>query len=145
MPLAQLRRDREDREGEAHSPGELGLEDGRHERGESGHCAPAGPLTTAVARRRGRHCPEICLLLVIDDMEWLRREPRQRRPFRFGWEYAQTPQRIRHRSTGRPDHWSLRLDADLRPANGLRLDPSYLVPDAAAAIDLAVGALAGRS
>ncbi|MFD9084064.1 hypothetical protein [Streptomyces erythrochromogenes] len=85
--------------------------------------------------------PEICLLLVIDDVDWLRQELRQRRPFRFGWEYAQTPQAVRHRSTSQPGHWSLRLDADLRPAGGRQLHPSYLVPNAAAALDLAVKAL----
>ncbi|MFJ2596800.1 hypothetical protein [Streptomyces erythrochromogenes] len=86
--------------------------------------------------------PEICLLLVIDDVDWLRQELRRRRPFRFGWEYAQTPQAVRHRSTSQPGHWSLRLDADLRPASGRQLHPCCLVPNAAAALDLAVKALA---
>ncbi len=85
--------------------------------------------------------PEICLLLVIDDPRWYRNEREiskqmDVRPIALGWEYAQGPQEIEHRSLDQPDHWLLRLDANLRPINELRPKRSFLVPNAAAAIKL---------
>lgn len=93
--------------------------------------------------------PEICLLLLIKDPVWLKEGQRiaadSGRPFRLGWEYASARQEVRHRSTNQPDHWKLRIDAErLNPTSNQRLEPSFLVPNAAAAIFLAMNLLRHR-
>ncbi|MET8830555.1 hypothetical protein ABZX40_33955 [Streptomyces sp. NPDC004610] len=85
--------------------------------------------------------PEICLALIIDDRNWFREENRiareMGRTFEWGWEYEK---RVWDgaRAPGKPGQLRLRLDADLRPADGQLLRPSFLIPNAAAAIFLAV-------
>jgi hypothetical protein len=38
----------------------------------------------------------------------------------------------------KPDQLQLRQGADLQPVNGARLEPTFLIPNAAAAISLAI-------
>lgn len=90
--------------------------------------------------------PEICLLLLIEDPDWLDREHRTAqdlsltaggRPMVYGWEIVQ---RERDMPAGRSLARFLSLDDDLRPSgdHNAPLQPELLVPNAAAAISLAL-------
>lgn len=83
--------------------------------------------------------PEICLLLLIDDPQWFGTERRLAEKMRraFNWEYA-TEERQRRVAADQPDHWRVRLNSNLEPWDGTKLKPTFLVPNAAAAIRLAV-------
>jgi len=85
--------------------------------------------------------PEICLLLVIDDPDWLTTEIREsdglKRPLVLSWEYLSSSGQLAETER-------LRLSADLYPADGKPLDPSFLVPNAAAAISLALKVMTTR-
>jgi hypothetical protein len=84
--------------------------------------------------------PEICTLLLIQDPEWIDREsdPSLPRPMKLNWEYL--PREAGHLL--RPERKYaifLDLDENLEPIEqAARLGPSELVPNAAAAIGLAV-------
>ena len=86
--------------------------------------------------------PEICLLLLIDDPDWLPHEmevaAQGGRPWTFGWEYSNLPAEIRRQSPNQPEHSSIDLDPDLCPSSGTTFTPDFLVPNAAAAIALAI-------
>ncbi|MFD0683055.1 hypothetical protein [Actinomadura fibrosa] len=88
--------------------------------------------------------PEICLLLVIDDPGWLGREIDEARavgrPVKLGWEYADGGI---DQPWLRPGH-RIRLGPDLRPAAGWTPSPTELVPNAAAAIWLALAVMRAR-
>jgi hypothetical protein len=85
--------------------------------------------------------PEICMLLLIENPSWLREENRiareTGRPFTWGWEYEDNPW-AGVKMHNRPEQLQLRLGADLRPVDGARLEPTFLIPNAAAAISLAI-------
>lgn len=83
--------------------------------------------------------PEICLLLLIDDPYWFDAERRLAEKMRldFNWEYA-TEERRQRVAADQPDHWKVRLNRDLEPWGGTKLKPAFLVPNAAAAIHLAI-------
>ncbi|SNT60675.1 hypothetical protein SAMN05216276_107848 [Streptosporangium subroseum] len=95
--------------------------------------------------------PEICLLLVVDDPRWLGNEieaaKQVGRPFRLGWEYAEGE--IEHSqpkakySQLKPEH-RLRLGPDLQPVEGSSFRAIELVPNAAAAIYLALNVMRTR-
>ncbi|WLS43795.1 hypothetical protein Q3V37_20580 [Micromonospora profundi] len=85
---------------------------------------------------------EICTMLYIDDMDWLKREsaaePRRQM---FGWEYTSALHEGRL-PAGRRLIKLLHLDENLEPTDrGAELTPSSLVPNAAAALALALPAL----
>lgn len=85
--------------------------------------------------------PEICMLLLVTDSNWLDEENEiartMGRPFKLGWEYETSPW-AGARVHNRPGQLRLRLDGSLQPADGSRLEPSFLIPNAAAAITLAI-------
>ena len=85
--------------------------------------------------------PEICLALLIDDPEWFREEDRiargTGRPFKLGWEYEQSVWEG-PKVSGRPGQLRIPLNADLQPTDGSLLRPSFLIPNAAAVISLAI-------
>ena len=85
--------------------------------------------------------PEICMALIIEDPEWLAEEGRVARdtgrPFKLGWEYEQNIWQG-SKVPGKPGQLRMQLDADLQPADGSLLNPSFLIPNAAAVISLAV-------
>jgi hypothetical protein len=85
--------------------------------------------------------PEICMLLLIEDTGWFREENRiareTGRPFAWGWEYEESPW-AGVKMHNKPEQLQLRLDANLQPADGVRLEPSFLIPNAGAAISLAI-------
>lgn len=89
--------------------------------------------------------PEICLLLQINDPEWLRRETTTRFPngrsLTLNWESERDPAKINRLDRSQPPHMILPLTAGLTPANGRTLSPTYLVPNAAGAVSLALRAL----
>jgi hypothetical protein len=88
--------------------------------------------------------PEICLALVVHDSTWLKEETRTARefgrPMRLGWEYSDSRQPIYTLSDNqRTDDPRICLEApDFRPVNSATFDRGYLVPNAAAAIHLAL-------
>lgn len=88
--------------------------------------------------------PEICLLLLITDPGWLARERTEAdslalskggRPMAYGWEIAQ---RDRDLPPGHTLGRFLTLDHTLAPLGQTALQPDILVPNAAAAIQLAL-------
>lgn len=85
--------------------------------------------------------PEICMLLLIENPSWFREENRVARetgrPFAWGWEYEESPW-AGVKMHNKPEQLQLRLGADLQPVDGARLEPTFLIPNAAAAISLAV-------
>ncbi|MGW3353300.1 hypothetical protein ACWDA3_59290 [Nonomuraea rubra] len=85
--------------------------------------------------------PEICMLLLIDDSKWFKEEGRiareTGRPFAWGWEYERSAWEG-WKVPGKPEQLRLRLTPDLRPADGSVLMPTFLIPNAAAAISLAI-------
>ncbi|MEU9190654.1 hypothetical protein AB0D14_40315 [Streptomyces sp. NPDC048484] len=85
--------------------------------------------------------PEICMALIVEDSKWLAEEARiareTGRPFKLGWEYEPTVWQG-PKVSGKPGGLRMRLDADLRPVDGSILRPSFLIPNAAAAISLAI-------
>ncbi|TCO54975.1 helix-turn-helix domain-containing protein [Actinocrispum wychmicini] len=94
--------------------------------------------------------PEICLLLLITDPGWLERETataaelsgRGGRPMHYGWEIVQ---RERDMPPGHSFARVLSLDTDLRPIGGQEtLRSDLLVPNAAAAISLALDVVAAK-
>jgi hypothetical protein len=93
--------------------------------------------------------PEICLALIIHDPTWLDNEMQVAedfgRPMRLGWEYT-TRQSVRTLSRDQSDNdWRIRIDAPtFEPTNEHKYDRGFLVPNAAAAIHLALGVLASR-
>lgn len=87
--------------------------------------------------------PEICTLLLVRDPAWLREEPlaaeRSGRPWKMAWEWLAREDE-HHLPADRRHHQFLPLDRDLRPewAGTNTLTPTALIPNAAAAIDLAL-------
>ncbi|MEU9338611.1 hypothetical protein AB0D49_36590 [Streptomyces sp. NPDC048290] len=85
--------------------------------------------------------PEICMALIVGDRAWFREEDRiareMGRRFEWGWEYERKVWEGT-RAHGKPGQLRLRLDSDLQPTGGTQLTPSFLIPNAAAAISLAV-------
>ena len=90
--------------------------------------------------------PEICLMIKIDDPDWFRRESETRqangRSLTLNWESVRDPAKIDRRDRSQPPHMILPLTSDLVPVSGRVLSPTYLVPNAAAAIQLAIRATA---
>jgi hypothetical protein len=88
--------------------------------------------------------PEICLLLVIDDPTWLTTEKREAeaigRPFSLSWEYISSSGQL-----DRSQRLTVGADLQLLPADGVPLSPGSLVPNAAAAIHLALQVMARRT
>jgi hypothetical protein len=86
--------------------------------------------------------PEICLLLLVKDPSWWPAESQiaaqSGRPVKLGWEYSDAPGKIRHQSPNQPDGAFISLDENLQPPAGITLTPDFLVPNAAAAIALAL-------
>jgi hypothetical protein len=93
--------------------------------------------------------PEICLLLLITDPTWLARErkiadalARQGgRPLKYGWEIAQ---RARDLPPGLALGHFLTLDGTLNPVGQAGLQSDILVPNAAAALRLALNVAAAK-
>jgi hypothetical protein len=85
---------------------------------------------------------EICTMLYIDDMDWLKRESKaEPRRQMLGWEYMSALHEGRL-PAGRRLIKMLHLDENLEPIDrGAELSPSSLVPNAAAALALALPAL----
>lgn len=79
--------------------------------------------------------PEVCLLLFIDDPDWVRREATEQEwPLRFGWE-------IERQGRGHLG-WRYTLDETLQPTPEMAtLRANNLVPSAAAGIHMAVARL----
>jgi Trypsin-like peptidase domain len=87
--------------------------------------------------------PEICTLLLIRQPDWLKQETRiaaaMGRPWRFSWEYVE---RLEKKQEGQPSHPLTWLSPDLQSwPTSSPLRPSFLVPNAAAAISLALDLL----
>ncbi|MFI6168937.1 hypothetical protein ACIBCN_19310 [Nocardia sp. NPDC051052] len=85
--------------------------------------------------------PEICLLLRIEDPDWLRRERHMKKPNRslkLNWEYHDQAAAENLITEKQWSHWRIVLDSDLRPADGSVFEPSWTVPNAAAAVKLAI-------
>jgi hypothetical protein len=87
--------------------------------------------------------PEICTLLLVRDPAWITREPveaeKSGRPWRLAWEWL--PREEEHQlPSGRRHHQFLMLDKSLEPlrSDDPTLLPTALLPNAAAAIDLAL-------
>jgi hypothetical protein len=73
--------------------------------------------------------PEVCLLLVIDDPDWLRDEARAEDfPLKYGWEIAAV--------TDHEHSDLLEIDHQFKVRTNALLQPSNLVPQAAAALKL---------
>jgi len=73
--------------------------------------------------------PEVCLLLVIDDPDWLRDEARvEKFPLKYGWEIAAV--------TDHEQSDLFELDHQFKIRTKALLQPSNLVPQAAAALKL---------
>ena len=96
--------------------------------------------------------PEICLLMLVTDPTWQVREskrakdsvPRGGRPMRYGWEVVQHERDLPdNRTLSR----SLLLDAAFQPieTGSEDLQPHLLVPNAAAAIHLAIKVASARN
>jgi hypothetical protein len=87
--------------------------------------------------------PEICTLLLILDTSWITKEPAEAercgRPWRLAWEWL--PREEEHQlPSGRRHHQFLILNRSLEPleSDRLTLQPTALIPNAAAAISLAL-------
>ena len=87
--------------------------------------------------------PEICTLLLVRDPGWLRREVglarRSGRPWRLAWEYLERGKE-HELPAGRRHSHLLPLDEQLQPRGNASsaLNPEALIPNAAAAIALAL-------
>jgi hypothetical protein len=87
--------------------------------------------------------PEICTLLLVRDPGWLASESvaaqRDGRPWRLAWEWLARSDEHQLPS-GRSHHQFLALDDQLRPVSSedSALSPAALIPNAAAAIALAL-------
>jgi hypothetical protein len=92
--------------------------------------------------------PEICLLLLIRDPGWLKEEANiaraTGRPSKLSWEYAQGPW-DGERAPGQSDRGLFQLNAELQPRGRDPLKPTFLIPNAAAAISLAVKTIKSRT
>lgn len=91
--------------------------------------------------------PEICLLLRIEDPEWLDRERKilpPARGLRLNWEYLLDSADEVQLSKKQPTHWRVILSKQLRRANGQVFEPSWTVPNAAAAVKLAFETMHGQ-
>ena len=87
---------------------------------------------------------EICLLLKINDPEWLRREETLATAagsrLHLGWEWAQSSEDVQSITPDQPSHWRFGITSDLQPV-AAPLDRVYTIPNAAAAIYLALPVL----
>lgn len=87
--------------------------------------------------------PEICTLLLIQDPHWIGRETeaadRSGRPWKMAWEWRARRDE-HHLPPGRRHHFFLNLNENLEPMspNDETLGPVALLPNAAAAIQLAI-------
>ncbi|MEU2032624.1 hypothetical protein [Nocardia amamiensis] len=110
---------------------------------EALHQKRAGLYYTGISVNLLTLRPEICLALVIHDPTWLDEElttARQfGRPMRLGWEYG-TRQQVRQLShTQNTDDMRVSIEApSFQPPDYQRFDRGFLVPNAAAAIHLAL-------
>ena len=78
--------------------------------------------------------PEVCLLLFVNDPDWMRAEANaEEYPMKFGWEIADVGDQLQS--------WQLPLDENFRATDGGRLGPGTLVPQAAAALKLGLDLL----
>jgi hypothetical protein len=79
--------------------------------------------------------PEICTLLLIRDPDWLAQEARADRRPQLAWEYLRDQDKV---ELGRPLSRWLDLTEDFGIVTNDRIAPTSLVPNAAAAISLAL-------
>jgi hypothetical protein len=83
--------------------------------------------------------PEICLLLLITDPSWLASErataQAREHPMKYGWEIIKTEEDL---PPGRSLSRWISLDADFEPRGHEQFQPDLLVPNAAAAVHLAI-------
>ena len=107
---------------------------------ESGH---ASIYYTGVSVNLLTLRPEICTLLLIRDPNWIATESieaeKSGRPWRLAWEWL--PREEEHQlPSGRRHHQFLMLSKSLEPpqSDDTTLQPTALLPNAAAAIDLAI-------
>ena len=92
--------------------------------------------------------PEICLLLRIEDTGWWDRErdiAPPNRSLKLNWEYLKSSLDEVVISKNQPTHWRIELDEDLRPKSGIVFEPDWVVPNAAAAVKLAIDVMQAQA